>query len=163
MRLPSQASEAINSHKLIAGGRSNSYIVKIQTTYLFVYGTLRRNLVSPVLETISEHIDWVANARVKGALYDIGNYPGAVPVDSGIYITGEVIEIKEPGSVLQLLDDYEGYDPGNEIRSEYCRKKEWVEFEDGTGVEAWIYWYNFPVNEKQRIPGNDYLKYLEKK
>ena len=131
------------------------------TCYLFVYGTLRKGFSSPIYKSIVEDIEWMGYSRVKGKLFDIGEYPGAVPCESENYIVGEIIKIKAPAKVLELLDDYECCYPGNTKRSEYERKKEWFELKDGTRVEAWIYWYNLPVKNRQPIPSNDYLNYLQ--
>lgn len=100
---------------------------------------------------------------MKGKLYDIGNYPGAVPDDSaGTLIKGEIVKITSPAKVFEFLDNYEGYNEDNLLASEYCRKKEWFSLEDETKLEAWIYWYNFAVTDKKRINENDYIKYLQK-
>ncbi len=135
----------------------------MQETYLFVYGTLRKGFSLLIPEKIASDIEWVSYSQVKGRLYDIGKYPGAISDDSGdFFIKGEIIKIKAPVSVFEFLDNYEGYDVDDQPESEYCRKKEWFSLEDGTSVEAWIYWYNFPVNDKKRIDDNDYIKYLQK-
>jgi gamma-glutamylcyclotransferase (GGCT)/AIG2-like uncharacterized protein YtfP len=133
------------------------------TTYLFVYGTLRKGIASPVSKAIAEDMEWVGFSKVKGELYDIGTYPGAIPADSENFITGEILKINEPAKVLPVLDGYEGFDPGNGQASEYLRKMEWFDLNDGTRLRAWIYWYNFPVTGKRRITNNDYLQYLQTK
>ena len=135
----------------------------MEETYLFVYGTLRKGFSLLIPEKIAADIEWVGYSSVKGKLYDIGKYPGAVPDDSGdMFITGEIIKIKAPVTVFEFLDNYEDYDDEDLQASEYCRKKEWFSLEGGVRIEAWIYWYNFPVNNKKRIEENDYIKYLQK-
>jgi gamma-glutamylcyclotransferase (GGCT)/AIG2-like uncharacterized protein YtfP len=137
--------------------------VKPGETYLFVYGTLRKGFSLSIPGQISSYIQWAGMCKVKGILYDIGKYPGAVPDPSGAsIITGELIRITNPDRVFEFLDNYEGFDNNDMDASEYCRKLEWVELATGVSIEAWIYWYNFPVTNKQRISGNDYIKYLEK-
>ncbi len=132
-------------------------------TYLFVYGTLRKGFSLLIPERIAADIEWVGYSKVHGKLYDIGKYPGAVPDDSGdFFINGEIIRIKEPVKVFEYLDNYEDCHLEDAQASEYCRKKEWFTLEDGAKIEAWIYWYNFPVNDKKRIEENDYIKYLQK-
>jgi gamma-glutamylcyclotransferase (GGCT)/AIG2-like uncharacterized protein YtfP len=135
----------------------------MEHTYLFVYGTLRKGFALLIPEKITSDVEWVGYSKVKGKLYDIGKYPGAVPDDSGeLFIKGEIIKIKAPGKVFKYLDNYEGYNVEDVQASEYCRSKEWFSLEDGTIVEAWIYWYNFAVNGKKRIDENDYIKFLQK-
>jgi gamma-glutamylcyclotransferase (GGCT)/AIG2-like uncharacterized protein YtfP len=55
-----------------------------------------------------------------------------------------------------------GYDPRQLKNSEYYREKERLVLDDGRKVEAWVYWYNFPVEGKKRIRHKDYLNYLKK-
>ncbi len=132
-------------------------------TYLFVYGTLRKGFSLLIPERIAADIEWVGYSKVQGKLYDIGKYPGAVPDDAGdTFINGEIIRIKTPVKVFEYLDNYEDYHAEDAQASEYCRKKQWFIIEDGARIEAWIYWYNFPVNGKKRIIENDYIKYLQK-
>jgi len=135
----------------------------MKETYLFVYGTLRKGFSLSIPETIAADIEWVGYSEVKGRLYDIGKYPGAVPDDTGDSIVyGEIVKVKNHVNVFGFLDNYEGYDAGDSDASEYCRSKEWFNLEGGVRVEAWIYWYNFEVTDKKRIGENDYIKYLQK-
>jgi len=132
--------------------------------YLFVYGTLRSPLSLLSKDQIAKHVEWLGFSLVQGSLYDIGEYPGAVPsADEFAYINGEIIKMKDPDKILKMLDEYEGFDPENAGQSEFLRKKEPVKLEDGTMIESWVYWYNLPVHEKAKIEETDYLEYLKKK
>ena len=128
-----------------------------QPAYLFVYGTLRSKIDIPVKQEIAKHWQLIGASEVKGKLYDMGDYPAAVPADSGdnSTIEGEVYLINEPTPVFAVLDKYEG--------EAYTRKLEPVKLPDGREVQAWVYWYTNPVTGKTRITDNDYLKYREKK
>jgi gamma-glutamylcyclotransferase (GGCT)/AIG2-like uncharacterized protein YtfP len=133
-------------------------------SYLFIYGTLRNGMPLAIDNDIAIDIEWVGHSQIKGRLYEIGEYPGALPAENDkSVIKGEVLKLNKPGKVLKLLDEYEGYDPKNLEQSEYYRKKELIQMEDGSTVEAWVYWYNLPVTNKRRIANHDYLKYLKKK
>lgn len=132
-----------------------------EPTYLFVYGTLRKDFFLPLREKIATDIQWMDYAKIKGQLFNIGEYPGAVPHHVG-YIHGEIIKVLAPQKVFRILDDYEGYKQGAEKVAEYRRKKEIAEMENGTFVNVWIYWYNFPLGSAERIRGSDYLNYLKK-
>ncbi len=135
----------------------------MEETYLFVYGTLRKGFALLVPKMIASDIEWVGYSSIKGKLYNIGKYPGAVPDDAGdSFVIGEIIKIKTPDKVFKFLDNYEDYNAEDLHASEYCRRKEWFRLEDGATVEAWIYWYNFAVNHKERIDENDYIKFLQK-
>ena len=133
--------------------------------YLFVYGTLRKGFDLPLKKKISQNIEWMGGSEIKGKLYDIGKYPGALPLEKNekSVIRGEVIRINNPVKVMKVLDNYEGYDPKKLKDSEYYREREKVVLENGKKVDAWVYWYNFPVEGKKRIRHKDYLNYLKKK
>jgi gamma-glutamylcyclotransferase (GGCT)/AIG2-like uncharacterized protein YtfP len=47
--------------------------------YLFVYGTLRKEMNHPMYRALSRSAEWVGEANLQGRLYDLGKYPGAVP------------------------------------------------------------------------------------
>ena len=131
--------------------------------YLFVYGTLRKDFDSPILEKISRNVEWLGGAVIRGKLFDIGKYPGAVPLNEGENgdIKGELIRINDEETVMKILDEYEGFDRRNANSSEYIRKKESVVLENRETLLAWVYWYNWSVEGKARITNNDYLNYLK--
>ena len=58
-------------------------------------------------------VELVGPAVIRGKLYDIGRYPGAVPGSDkeSRQIKGEVLKITHPKKVLRILDQYEGFDP----------------------------------------------------
>lgn len=122
----------------------------MDTCYLFAYGTLRKNF-EPGTNLVDAR-SYRGLGTVAGLLYDLGQYPGAVPHESQ-RITGDLFEIAE--SQLALLDEYEGED--------YCRKSVMVLLETGETLPAWIYWYNGKTERKPRINQNDYLIYLKTK
>lgn len=133
--------------------------------YLFVYGTLRTGFGNPVIKEIMQDVELIGESVIRGKLYDIGRYPGAVRItdrESGS-IKGEVLKIMHPRKVLRILDQYEGFDPETPGKSEYCRDLTPVRLPKGKEVMAWVYWYNFPVEGKRRIRNNDYVDYLKTK
>lgn len=133
--------------------------------YLFVYGTLRTGFRNPVLKEISADVEWIGETVIRGKLYDIGRYPGAVRITDREFgsIKGEVLKIMHPKKVLRLLDQYEGFNPEMPGKCEYARDLIPVRLPKGTEVMAWVYWYNFPVEGKRRIRNNDYVDYLKTK
>ena len=132
--------------------------------YLFVYGTLRKEFGLQLSKDIKEDIAYIGSAVINGELYDIGEYPAALPTeDKRSKIVGEVYEIKHPRKVFKLLDEYEGYDRKHLENSEYYRRRELLKMENGGNISAWIYWYNFPIKNKRKIRQNDYLQYLKTK
>jgi gamma-glutamylcyclotransferase (GGCT)/AIG2-like uncharacterized protein YtfP len=121
--------------------------------YLFVYGTLREGIHNPVKDRIIDDVEWIGQAEIKGELYDIGSYTGAIPANDhdSSSIKGEIIKLRSPGKVLKILDQYEGINPGRHTNSEYRRDRVLTSLPDGKEINAWVYWYNFPVKGKRRL------------
>jgi gamma-glutamylcyclotransferase (GGCT)/AIG2-like uncharacterized protein YtfP len=99
-------------------------------------------------------------ATIQGKLYDLGEYPAAIPTEENNFITGELYRIRRKEElflVMDMLDEYEGMhvEPG-EIPL-FRRETVTVTIEKMTTV-AWIYWYNREVEEARLIESGDYLK-----
>lgn len=136
-----------------------------QTYNLFVYGSLRKGFPSSAYRYISEHFDFVAMAKVRGLLYDMGDYPAALPADGEHFIIGELYTLRHPeefGWAIAQLDDYEGVDPEADEVPLYRREVTTV-FAGEEIHPAWIYWYNGSVEGKPPILSGDVLRYLEEK
>src|SRR5262249_30851555 len=127
------------------------------TDLLFCYGTLmtgfsRRHLLDPA--TLE------GEARVRGALYDFGEYPGLVldgpggdagdagadhrsrtGADAPGWVVGELYRVRDLAGRLPILDAEEWYDPANPAGSLYVRRQVPV-MTDGGPREAWAYLYN---------------------
>ena len=81
---------------------------------------------------------------VRGVLYDLGGYPGAVADREGErqdHRNGDGAAGRR-GHCLQQLDEYEGFDPRAPETSEYIRERQIVELKTGGTVECWFYRYN---------------------
>ena len=130
-------------------------------SYLFVYGTLRKQYQLDLLNKIAENIQFFDHGFIRGCLYDLGDYPGAVKSEMASVIKGDVLLVKNE-KTLAVLDDYEGYYPDEEHASLFIRAPEKVELNNGTCIGAWVYWYNKSINNKTRIPEGDYLAYIKK-
>ena len=132
---------------------------------LFVYGSLRSGFRSPVYEYISRFFTLVGEAKAKGKLYDLGDYPAAIPVSEDFFILGELYTIKneqEFSWAMAQLDDYEGLNvEANEERL-YQRKITDV-FINDLATSAWVYWYIGDVTGKPVIASGDILEYLNNK
>ncbi len=94
----------------------------------------------------------VGEGFVRGVLYDLGGYPGAV-ADPGAEgrIVGTVMELPEDEGVLERLDRYEGFDPLALETSEYIRERQNVELKTGGTVECWFYRYNRKPRDLPRV------------
>lgn len=127
--------------------------------YLFVYGTLLQDFKHEIRKEIEEHLQFISKATIKGALYDLGNYPGYVEVPDG-EVQGELYLVSEIDKVFEVLDRYEGLfddDP------EYIRKKIAVQLPGGEDIESWIYIFQQQLHpEHKRIIDGDYIAYVNK-
>src|SRR5256885_2017770 len=111
--------------------------------YLFLYGTLLPNQTPTEMADIVDQLQHVGSAHVRGRLYDLGEYPGAIlDSSSDMKISGEVFEIPDKRDVLSALDSYEGYNPTYPSRSLFLRKQSSVHLADGRTLTCWIYVYN---------------------
>ncbi|MBC7587566.1 MAG: gamma-glutamylcyclotransferase [Chitinophagaceae bacterium] len=132
---------------------------------LFVYGSLRSGFKSPAFEYISCYFCFMVNGKVKGALYDMGEYPAAKPTEEEQYIVGELYAINnmdEFSFAMAQLDDYEGVIAEDGAEPLFKRETTTVYVGDKM-IEAWIYWFNGNTNNKPIIETGDVLKYLEQK
>lgn len=136
-----------------------------QIPFLFVYGSLRKGFHSDVYQYISEYFEHVGDAKVNGLLYDLGNYPAAIPTNTPSFLIGELYKLKsieEHDWAFAQLDDYEGVIVEADEQQMYRREAVKVFINDGE-VIAWIYWYNANVANKPIIASGDVLEYLKSK
>lgn len=126
--------------------------------YLFVYGTLRPAIVREELRWLVGAMKFVGRGKVRGRLYDQGEYPGAVPDPNGDgWIVGDLLEMPADEQTITALDQYEGYfedDPGASL---FVRSRCRVRLDDGRVIEGWVYMYNRDVSSATLISNGDYL------
>lgn len=115
---------------------------------LFVYGTLRSASSHAFARLLRETSEFVCEGRVRGSLYRIADYPGLVE-DSDDFVTGEIFQPRDAGSLLRELDEYEG--------PEYERVRRMAETAGGPR-ECWAYLYARPVEGKIRVISGDWFK-----
>lgn len=131
--------------------------------YLFLYGTLRKALKHPLLKVLNKHAFFMGHGVCRGKLLNLGKYPGAIPSgNSGDVVYGEVYGLKDPEIILGILDRYEGCSPKDPQPGEFTRQSENILLSTGLRLQAWMYFYNFPAEQHEAIPGGDYVNYLEK-
>jgi gamma-glutamylcyclotransferase (GGCT)/AIG2-like uncharacterized protein YtfP len=136
-----------------------------ETHQLFIYGSLRSGFKSAAYEYISRFFSLIGVGKVKGKLFDLGNYPAGVSTNEDCFITGELYSIKneeEFSWAIAQLDDYEGTSvEADEIQ---LYKRELVDvFINGNITSAWIYWYQGNVSGRQVIESGDIIQYLQQK
>ena len=133
--------------------------------HLFVYGSLRSGFRSAAYEYISRYFDLVGEARVKGKLYDLGDYPAAKPTNENQLIIGELYQIRNENEfawAIGQLDDYEGVNVAFDETQLYRRDITEVYTNNNT-TAAWIYWYHGDVEGKPVIESGDVLQFMDQK
>jgi gamma-glutamylcyclotransferase (GGCT)/AIG2-like uncharacterized protein YtfP len=117
--------------------------------HLFVYGTLRRG--APMHALLERDVAWVAEARIRGRLYDLGAFPGFADGSRDDLVQGELYRITapDPERLLDALDRYEGRSFERVVRE--------VEPLQGAPVRAWVYLFAGSLRGRKRIESGDYL------
>jgi gamma-glutamylcyclotransferase (GGCT)/AIG2-like uncharacterized protein YtfP len=127
---------------------------------VFFYGTLMAGFDRRRRAGIDQKLTYVGRGSIRAALFDLGIYPAAVPAPEGL-VWGEVYEMADPEAVLAALDDIEGYRPDDPDRSLYARAKADVVLPDASHAQAWVYFYNAPLGQAERIASGDYLEHVK--
>jgi len=130
----------------------------MQSPFLFVYGTLKSDAINTNANYLHEHSKLLGEARWRGSLYLVSNYPGAVPSTSkNEYVLGEVWKLADPKILLPLLDEYEECAPTSPTPHEYRRSLEWVELRnESKAIQAWVYIYNLEFAHLQKIESGNF-------
>lgn len=127
--------------------------------YLFTYGTLSPEHAPREISEAVRRLNYVGEASVNGLLYDLGSYPGAIiDAPSPKKIIGRVFTLPEDRSVLQALDEYEGFNSKDIENSLFVRKSTEVILKNGQKIKCWIYIYNRDPSEFPLISSGDYMK-----
>lgn len=123
---------------------------------LFVYGTLRAGCGRAHHDFLSATTA-LGPASLRGALYDVGDYPAAV---AGQYlIHGELYDLLGDTDLLARLDAYEECSAEFPEPREY--RREIVEVtQHNRLLPAWAYLYQRPSQGLPRIESGDYRQYL---
>ena len=127
--------------------------------YLFVYGTLRSDTYSDSYrQLIAPEFTLISRATIPGKLYVIADYPGLLPAEKPTdLVVGEVHAFSGGDCQLADIDDYEGCGVNSQQPHLYRRVQQSVALEDGSMISAWVYFYNFSLNENMLIRSGDFL------
>lgn len=119
-----------------------------ETKPIAFYGTLMRDGGAQARLGIADRLRFVGPCRMRGALVDLGAYPGLIEVEqsSGL-VEGELFELLDD-RILAELDEYEGYDPDDLEGSFYERRTLRLVEPDG---EAWVYVYRGDLSKARRV------------
>lgn len=132
---------------------------------LFVYGSLRSGFNNPAYGYISKYFTLIGEAYVKGKLYQLPDFPAAVPSEEDSLIKGEMYSIKVPSEcswAFAQLDDYEGVQAEEGEQPLYKRVLTTV-FLNNNEEKAWVYWYNGSIEQGIPIAESDLLAYLKQR
>lgn len=127
--------------------------------YLFVYGTLRSDSHSDSYRRfIAPNFTLISRATIPGKLYVIADYPGLLPAEKSTdMVIGEVHSFTAGEGQLAEIDEYEGCAVHSPKPHLYRRVQESVSLHDGSIISAWVYFYNFAINENMLIRSGDFL------
>jgi gamma-glutamylcyclotransferase (GGCT)/AIG2-like uncharacterized protein YtfP len=129
--------------------------------YLFLYGTLIPGQSSSEMAELVEQLGRIGSACLRGRLYDLGEYPGAIlDPSSNTKISGEVFDITGKEKVLASLDSYEEFNPADLKSSLFVRKKSSVTLSDGRELKCWVYVYNKNPEDAPLVVGGNYEKHI---
>ncbi len=124
--------------------------------YVFFYGTLQPRLAPPEIGPTVRRLRRVGRGFVRGQLFDLGEYPGAILTRTGSPIKGQVFEMPDDPEILHRLDEYEGFDRLRPASSLFVRKRRHAQLEDGRKIPCWVYAYNRSVKAARIVGGGDY-------
>jgi len=127
--------------------------------HLFIYGTLLPGEAPEEIASIVKRLRRLGSARVRGRLYDFGEFPGAVlDPSSRTMVYGELVALPSDEGLLEALDRYEEFDSSDPKRSLFIRKKAKIWMANGSSREGWIYVYNRHPRRAKLVRGGDYLR-----
>ncbi|WP_183562578.1 gamma-glutamylcyclotransferase family protein [Mucilaginibacter sp. SP1R1] len=125
--------------------------------HLFVYGTLL-NGNNSYAAYLQKHCRLIGDGKLKGLLYDMGEYPGVIADPQGNkYVYGSIYLMDEPDKVLEFIDDYEGFGDNQDQPNLFIRVPVTIETINNV-VECWVYVYNLPVDGLLQIASGRYTK-----
>ena len=122
---------------------------------VFVYGSLRSGNAGAMSNRFPD-ARFVAVARARGSLYDLGEYPGMLLNETNSLVVGEVYEVNE--ETLNRLDEFER-------SSDYVRKQVVVEA-GADEMNCWIYVPSYEpdfYSNQTLIKSGDWMKHTKQK
>ena len=131
---------------------------------LFLYGSLLPPLAPAELREALAGLHPLGRGSLRGALYDLGEHPGAVPdAEAATWIDGEVFELPQDPALLARLDAYEEYTPERPERSPFVRARRRVVLARGGELECWVYAFARDPRGLPRVASGDWLGHVRSK
>src|SRR5262245_61172868 len=128
------------------------------TDLVFFYGTLMSGFKRAGRSRVESKLISMGRGSIGAAMFDLGLYPAAIP-STDSRVNGEVYRMADAEQVIEVLDEIEGHRPSAPDTSLYRRVEAPVTLESGQEAQAWVYFYNAPLGQAQRIESGDYLAY----
>lgn len=126
--------------------------------WLFVYGTLRHAIDSPMALLLKQKAVYCGKAFMQGQLFLVADYPGVCEsAQTEDKVLGDLYHIRHPYTLFAHLDAYEECTSDFPQPHEYIRKQVPVMREDGEQLLAWCYLYNLETSGLKRIYSGDFL------
>jgi gamma-glutamylcyclotransferase (GGCT)/AIG2-like uncharacterized protein YtfP len=113
-------------------------------TLLFIYGTLHPDRAPAEIASYARRLTPRGPATIRGHLYNLGEYPGAVLDPTGPPISGHLFTVPD-AATLSALDAYEDYRPASPANSLFLRVETTATTPDGSHYPCWVYLYNREV------------------
>lgn len=128
---------------------------------LFVYGTLRRGGSNDMARLLPAAV-LISGARMRGRLFDLGDYPALVADACAGWVEGEIHAIPEHGwSALDALEDVVS---ANHPQGEYFRVMAHACDAHGRARQCQVYVANPAVMRLDRpITGGDWIDYVTRR
>ncbi len=111
---------------------------------LFIYGSLLPGLEPAEMRRVCHELQPVAAATIRGKLYDLGAYPGAV-LDPTAVIQGCIVRVGS-ADVWKALDNYEACPSPDSPDGLFRRVRTTATLATGESIDCWTYVYNRPLN-----------------
>ena len=129
------------------------------TDYLFAYGTLAAEKSPGEVASAVKKLRCLGEGFIFGRLYDLGDYPGAkLRSEANEKVFGKIFELPADRTVLNKLDNYEGFDPARPAESLFVRKRTSINRSNRQRLNGWVYEFNGDVTGCPVIESGSYSK-----
>lgn len=144
----------------VACHKKNDIPNVLPASYLFVYGTLRKEMEHPFTAELRKYARWEGRAFLSGKLFLVDWYPGLViPADQQhcYPVHGDLFQIRDADRLFPILDAYEGCSASDPLPHMYQREVHPIFWKKKKSVPAWVYRYVASVEGLIELQHGDFL------